>query len=68
MHKSIRKMELEVQHFLRMYWLKELQKIEVTKPISSFTEADKKEFEDFVSKIDQAVNIFGGNYEISIRH
>lgn len=68
MHKSIRKMELEVQHFLRMYWLKELEKIEAIKGISSLTEADKQEFKEFVTKIDQAMNIFGGNHETSIRH
>jgi hypothetical protein len=68
MQKTIRKMELEVSHFLRLYWIKELEKIEAFSGINSLTEADQKEFKEFVLKIDKAMNIFGGNYETSIRH
>lgn len=64
MQEKIRLMELEVKHFLRLYWLKELEKMDV----SSFTEDDQKMFREFVTRIDQAMNIFGGNHEIGIRH
>jgi len=68
MNKSVTKMKLEVQHLLRKYWLEEVKNIEVIKTFSSLTEADKQEFKEFVAKIDQAINIFGGNHETSIRH